>query len=246
MRTMTPSYVDATADDLERLYAWPNDRPWTRLNFIASMDGSIQGVDGRSGSLSTDADRLVFRMLRSTCDAVLVGAGTARVEGYRPVRPAEVDGDLRARCGLTQVPALAVVSRSLDLPLELVIGAAARTIVLTTAAASPSRRAALGEHADVVVVGDQQVDLLAARSALTARGLSRVVAEGGSVLAHELAAAGVVDELCLTLRATLLGGSGLRFAAGAPLSPPLELELGHVLVDGPDLYLRYRIMRSRE
>jgi 5-amino-6-(5-phosphoribosylamino)uracil reductase len=185
-------------------------------------------------------------MLRSTCDAVLVGAGTARVEGYRPVRPAEVDGNLRARCGLTQVPALAVVSRSLDLPLELVIGAAARTIVLTTAAASPSRRAVLGEHADVVVVGDQQVDLLAARSALTARGLSRVVAEGGSVLAHELAAAGVVDELCLTLRATLLGGSGLRFAAGAPLSPPLELELGHVLVDGPDLYLRYRIMRSRE
>jgi 5-amino-6-(5-phosphoribosylamino)uracil reductase len=246
MRTMTPSSVDATDAELERLYEWPVDRPWSRLNFIASVDGSIQGADGRSRSLGTEADRAVFRMLRSSCDVVLVGAGTARAEGYRPVRPAEVDGDLRQRSGLAQVPPLAVVSASLDLPLELVSGAAARTIVLTTATAPASRRAMLEEHADVVVVGEQRVDPLAARAALTARGLSRVVAEGGSVLAHALLAAEVVDELCLTLRATMLGGSGLRLTLGAHLSPPPQLDLGHVLMDGPDLYLRYPIVRSRE
>ena len=50
---------------------------------------------GRSGGLSGDADRLVFSVLRSLADVILVGAGTARAEQYRPVREREVWAALR-------------------------------------------------------------------------------------------------------------------------------------------------------
>jgi riboflavin biosynthesis pyrimidine reductase len=240
---LPPSSVGGQAD-LELAYAWPPDGPWTRLNFIATVDGRTQGPDGRSGSLGTGADRAVFGLLRSTCDVVLVGAGTARAERYRPVLPSEVDGDLRARTGLSAVPPLAVVSRSLDLPSELFLGAHARTIVLTTADAPAHRRQRLADVADVVVVGDTEVDLAAALTALHGRNLTRVLGEGGPALARDLAATGRLDELCLTVRAMMTGGEGRRLIEGAPLSPSVPLELCSVLADGPDLYLRYAISRS--
>lgn len=64
---------------------WP-DGPWLRVNFVASVDGSAQGRDGRSGTINNEVDVAVFRQLRRTADVILVGAGTARTEGYGPVR----------------------------------------------------------------------------------------------------------------------------------------------------------------
>jgi riboflavin biosynthesis pyrimidine reductase len=63
---------------------WP-DRPWLRVNFVASVDGSAQGRDGRSGTINNAVDVEVFQMLRRTADVILVGAGTARAEEYGPV-----------------------------------------------------------------------------------------------------------------------------------------------------------------
>ena len=71
---------------------WP-DGPWLRVNFVASVDGSAQGSDGRSGTINNAVDKQVFHELRRTCDVILVGAGTARAEAYRPaVRPMAVIG----------------------------------------------------------------------------------------------------------------------------------------------------------
>src|SRR5262249_56336246 len=53
---------------------------------VASLDGAAT-VRGRTGGLSGEADRQVFAMLRALADVIVVGAGTARVEGYGPVRP---------------------------------------------------------------------------------------------------------------------------------------------------------------
>ena len=64
-----------------------------RAIFISSADGSAQGPDGPPPRCRTRGDRRVFELQRSLCDVVLVGAGTARVEGYRPVAPSEVDVD---------------------------------------------------------------------------------------------------------------------------------------------------------
>ena len=75
-------------DDLADWYDYPHalDRAWVRANFITSLDGAVTGGDGLSGSIGNDADRRVFGLLRALCDVVLVGAGTARAEGYHPVR----------------------------------------------------------------------------------------------------------------------------------------------------------------
>jgi len=69
---------------VEDLYAWP-DGPWLRVNMISTVDGAAQGADGLTGSINNSADKVVFRRLRDTADALLVGAGTARAEGYRPI-----------------------------------------------------------------------------------------------------------------------------------------------------------------
>ena len=58
--------------------------PWLRLNFVSTVDGAAQGSDGKSGGINNAADKAVFDTLRGLADAVVVGAGTARAEGYRP------------------------------------------------------------------------------------------------------------------------------------------------------------------
>jgi riboflavin biosynthesis pyrimidine reductase len=65
-------------------YDWP-DGPWLRVNMIATVDGSAEGPDGRTGSINNEVDRRVFQGLRASADVILVGAGTARAEQYGPV-----------------------------------------------------------------------------------------------------------------------------------------------------------------
>ena len=244
MRMLLPGAGPATGDELDdealaAVYAYPDDRPWLRLNFVSSVDGAVQGPDGRAGTLSSKADQRLFALLRSLSDAILVGAGTVRVEGYRPVQPTEVDTALRARLGLTGLPRIAVVSRRLDLPPDLVGDSAAGTVVVTCAAAPADRLAELRESCDVVVAGDDRVDFGAARDALVDRGITRLLSEGGPVVARDLAAADALDEVCLTLSPLLLAGGARRVTMGERLDPPRELALASVLAGGDDVFLRY-------
>ena len=76
-----------------------------RTNFISSLDGSVQGPNGRSGSISTPSDHHVFAVQRALADVILVGAGTVRKEGYRAVDLATWQRDIRASEGLSPFPA---------------------------------------------------------------------------------------------------------------------------------------------
>ena len=79
--------VGPDTDDLDELYAVPADRPdgpWLRVNMITTLDGAATGDSGRSGSINNAADKRVFDRLRALADVIVVGAGTARVEGYGP------------------------------------------------------------------------------------------------------------------------------------------------------------------
>lgn len=253
MRMLLPVPTDDLTDaDVDAAYAWPGHPerlPWLRANMVATLDGAARSPDGLSASISSDADRRVFGRLRAFADVVLVGAGTARDEGYRPARVRE---ELRARrqaAGQTEVPAIALVSRSLDLDLgsELLASATVGTIVVTCGASDARRRADVAAVADVVVAGDDDVDLVAAVAELRERGLARVHAEGGPRLLADLVALGLVDELLLTVSPLVAGGSFAsghdvpRILAGTPLpDAPRPVRLHHVLEEDGTLFLSYR------
>jgi riboflavin biosynthesis pyrimidine reductase len=186
-------------------------------------------------------------MLRAHADVILVGAGTARAEGYGPVRP-ESEGLRWAflRDGRPPSAPIAVVTRALDLDLgsALLAGAPphARTIVITTESAPPGRRAAAARTAEVIVAGEVSVDLKAAADALAERGYQRISCEGGPHLLAQLAGTGLLDELCLTVSPLLAGPEAARIVTGGlpmPGGGTLPFTLAHVLADESYLLCRY-------
>jgi len=232
--------------DLAALYAYPAGltRPWVRANMIESADGAAE-VDGLSGGLSGPADREVFGVLRALADVILVGAGTARAEKYRPARVRPQWAGLRS--GRPAAPPVAVLTGRLDLDLDspLIAGAAAdaRTIVITSGAAPADRRAAAQAVTDVIIAGGRRVDLAAALGELAGRGYRRILAEGGPHLLGQLAGAGLLDELCVTVSPALAGGQAGRITQGSAAggTGPARLDLAHVLLDGSYLFCRYLI-----
>jgi riboflavin biosynthesis pyrimidine reductase len=224
--------MDAQA--LALAYAYPelsSGQPWVRANFISTLDGAATGSDGRSGSINTGADRDVFALLRALSDVILVGAGTARIEGYR--RATIRAPLLEHRAGRPVHPSMAVVSRSGDIPPRLSQARESSGDVMLftcrqagTDAIDLARRT-LGER-NVIVVGDGSVDLAAAVDALAARGLGRILCEGGPHLLRDLTAAGRLDEICLTLAPILVAGDHPHITAGesveANLLPRLLIE----------------------
>lgn len=245
MRQLHPAYRDELSEDeLRSLYAYPAGRPWVRANMVSSLDGAAT-ADGRSGGLSSPADKAVFGLLRGLCDVVLVGAGTARAEGYRAPKPKSSYAEHRSHLGQRPAPVLALVSGRLDLdPSSDLFTGAERTVVLTSASADGTARARLAEVADVIVTGEARVDISAAVDALVARDLPRVLCEGGPHLLGDVAQAGRLDELCLTTAPCLAGGRGPRIAEGLRLDEVAPLDLGHLLEQDGSLFARYVVSRT--
>jgi riboflavin biosynthesis pyrimidine reductase len=191
-------------------------RPWVRANMIASADGA-SSLDGRSGGLGGPADRMLFSVLRSLADVILVGAGTARAERYKPVPPSAVWSALRA--GRPTTPPIAVVSASLNLgaSTRLLTDAPshAQTIVVTSATALAKRGAELPRQARAVAAGTDEVDIGSAVAALAALGYRRILAEGGPHLLGQLADASLLDELCLTTSPVVAAGTAGRIVVGS-------------------------------
>ena len=219
-----------------------------RMNFVSSLDGAVS-IDGRSGGLGDEVDRLAMHVMRTLADVVLVGAGTVRVEGYGGVRVGEADAAWRLEHGRAPQPRLAVVSSALDLDPQHPFFAKAveRPIVVTHAAAPADRRAALSAVADVLVCdgdgegegdGDGAVDLDAMLASLADLGIGRVLCEGGPRLFGALMNADLVDELCLSLSPLLVGGTAGRISRGA-VEMERSMHLVHAIPAGDLLLLRY-------
>ncbi len=219
-------------------------RPGVRLNMIASVDGAT-AIGGVSAPLGGPPDRVVYRLLRSLADVVLVAAGTARVEHYKPALVYEDYVQARRARGQSDAPRIAVVSRSLELDWDLPLfrEAAERTIVITTADAPAHSLAAARAVCEVIAVGDGSVNLPAALVALGELGADHVLAEGGPSLNGAMAEADLIDELCLTISPRLASGDAKRILAGPDLPAPIELELCSLLEQDGFLLARYRARR---
>jgi riboflavin-specific deaminase-like protein len=214
------------------------DRPYLVLNMVSSLDGKAT-IDWRTRGLSTEVDRQLFHRLRTQADAVMVGAGTVRAERYGRMAKSEELRAARVGEGLEADPLAVIVSARLDLHADLPI------------LAEPEQRVVIATGSDAVLpdvkamvayerVGD---DLPLLMSRLREQhGVRSVVCEGGPTLNSYLFAAGLVDELWLTLNPKVAGGAAaLTIVAGRELVDPVELEAVSVAEGDGDLFTRWRV-----
>ena len=205
MRVLLGEDVGDNAD-LTAVYAAP-DRPWLRVNMVATLDGAATGDDGTSRSINNGADKVVFDLLRELSDAVVVGAGTVRAEGYAVGRKP-----------------LVVVSRSGSVP-PTQRGAARGQVLMATVSTAPhleEARSLLGGE-NVLVLGSHRVDLARMKDELVLRGFRHLLSEGGPHLLRDLLDQGVVDELDTTVVPRMISGSHRRITDGPPVDAPLRL-----------------------
>jgi riboflavin biosynthesis pyrimidine reductase len=226
-------------DLVELQMAYPRgrlDRPWVMANFITTIDGAAV-VDGGSTAINDEDDRAMFAAIRAVPDFILVGAGTVRAENYHPIELDERRSQARLEVGLEEVPHLVVATRSLSLDPEMrVFGNPKRRVTILTDEDAPAERAeALAEVADVVRLrGTGPADFLHYM-----RMGKVVLCEGGPSLIGQFIAAGLVDEMAVTVAPMLVAGKSKRMASGPAADPPLEMSLDRVLYGDRSLFLRY-------
>lgn len=240
MSTTTLTDPELNRDRLvERYGVRDRTAPRTRVNFISSLDGAATH-DGLSGGLNNPADKVVFDTLRMLSDVVVVGAGTIRAEGYGDIRLEQDAVAWRRSEGLVEQPAIAIVSSNLDIspahPIFETTGM--RPMVITHAASPVDRRTALAEVADVLVCGEEVVDMPLMVHKLAAAGYPQILCEGGPHLFGALIEADCVDELCLTLSPVLEGGPAGRIAQGGRQATR-RMALMHAFAIEDMLFLRY-------
>ena len=233
MRRLLPTAADDV--DAEQEYAVPAGTPWLRANMVATIDGSVTDADGLSAGISGEADRRVFRVLRSLSDAVLVGARTAEAEGYR-------------RAAVPVV--LLTRSLALDLNAPLLASAGdpgkAGVLVVAPESAPDARRDALLEQAaqvggiELLTAGDADLDLAEALRQLRERGLLHLLCEGGPSLLAGLVAADLVDELCVTTSPYVVGGDAGRIVHGPAIPSKQPWTLDGLCEDDQFLFARWR------
>ena len=175
----------------------PSHRPWVSITMIASLDGTT-AVDGVSGGLGNPNDVAVLGAMRSHADVILVGAGTARSEGYGPPKKPG------------QRIAVATNSGQVDLDSALFASGAGLLLAPDSAEIDESR-------VQVIRAGDTALDLPAAIAALDRAlpDVHHINAEGGPRLNGTVLDADLADEISLTISPHLVGGPGDRLTVGA-------------------------------
>ena len=158
------------------------ERPFVAMNFVATVDGRAT-IGGRSGPIGSDTDTAMLVALRRRFDAVMIGAGTKRVEGYDEI----------------------------------------------------------GRRLVVVESGPEgRADLPSLLRSLRGEGVEALLCEGGPTLHGALQAAGLVDELFLTIAPKLSGGGVPPRILEGELDDVVPLALVWLLEDDGELFARYR------
>ena len=204
------------------------------LNMVATIDGHVTR-EGGSTQLGGDGDRELFFALRGIVDGVLAGTGTLGSESYGRLIATPERRAARESRGLAADAALLVITRSGEVPWDAPLFAEPEQRVLI---AGPARVPA-GVRARVEVFAADGPR--AALDGFAARGVERVLCEGGPGLNRALLAERLVDELFVTVDASLSGGEGLRMVEGDALRPVPGARLLWVLRRDDELYLRYEL-----
>jgi len=209
-----------------------------------SLDGYIDDASAKPLRLSGDADIDRVDAVRAGCDAILVGAGTIRADNPVLLLRSQARRDARIARGLRPDPARVVISRSGDVdPAARIFTAGADRIVYVSSAAAAGTSDRLSSAADVVDAGDPlRLDRVLAD--LAARGVARLLVEGGGSVHTQFLAAGLADELQLAVAPFFVGDSAApRFVSDGrfPWNAGHRARLAAVTQAGDMAVLRYAL-----
>jgi riboflavin biosynthesis pyrimidine reductase len=212
-------------------------RPRVVAVMISSADGRA-AVRGRSGGLGHPADRALLRTLREHVDAVLVGTGTLRAEGYANMLDPD-QRERRAAAGRPSLPDVATLTRRLEVPTAIGLFAERdATVRVYTESAGD----VLTRGARVVVHRSDTLTLRGVLEHLRAEaGVRSVACEGGPTLLRALAEERCLDDLLLTVAPLLVAGTEVAPLEGPELDPPAVLRLSDVHRSGSHLFLHYAV-----
>ena len=242
LNRLFPRPGETTAEDLAAQLDLnsraPAERPYVVVNMVSTLDGRA-ALDGQTRGLSSGEDRKLFHLLRAAGDALLVGAGTARLERYGEAVKNDELRAARERHGLDPVQPTVIVSGRLLLPSDLPLLQAKATPVIVATAADHELE---GVEANVTYerTGDD-LRLLLARLR-SEHGIRSLVCEGGPTLLSHLLAANLVDELFLSLAPKLAGGGDEPTITNGPALPEaVDADLVWLCEHDGELFTRWRI-----
>jgi 5-amino-6-(5-phosphoribosylamino)uracil reductase len=210
-----------------------------------SIDGYLGNATEKRLLLSNDADFDRVDAVRAECDAILVGAGTVRLDNPRLLVRSQARRDERVARGLRPSPVKVTVTGRGDLDPSAPFFAAGDMDKLVYCASSSldEARKRLGQVATVVDGGDP-VDLHRMMADLHARGVGRLMVEGGGTVHTQFLTAGLVDELHLVIAPFFVGDSRApRFVGDGrfPWGPDHRAVLADVRQIGDVVLLRYAL-----
>jgi 5-amino-6-(5-phosphoribosylamino)uracil reductase len=186
------------------------DRPYTLLSCGMSIDGYLDSTDAARLQLSNAADFDRVDAERARCDAILVGAATVRNDNPRLLVRSAARRAERLSRGFPESPAKVTLTRRGDLAATAAFFTTGDSdkIVYCPSRAVDDVRARLGAVATVVDTGPaRDVDVGEVLEHLSARGVNRVMVEGGGNVLTQFLSAGLVDELHLVVAPLFVGDS---------------------------------------
>ena len=221
------------------------DRPYTLLSCALSIDGYLGSAAPRRLALSNDADFDRVDAVRASCDAILVGAETVRTDNPRLLVRSEARREERTARGLPESPLKVTVTRRAEIDARADFFNLGDVEKLVYCAGSWVRdaRDRLGPVATVVDAGEN-VEMRTLTTDLAARGVDRLMVEGGGTVHTQFLTDNLADELQLVVAPFFVGDSRApRFVGDAcfPWNPDRRAPLAEVRQIGDVVLLRYAL-----
>src|SRR4051812_10387298 len=221
------------------------DRPYTLLSCALSLDGYLGSPTPRRLELSNDADFDRVDAVRASCDAILVGAQTVRSDNPRLLVRSQDRRDERTARGLAPSPIKVTVTErvELDARAEFFTTGETEKLVYCTSPQVGEARSRLGPVA-TVVDGGEPVKMRRLSEDLGARGVRRLMVEGGGKVHTQFLTDNLADELQLVVAPFFVGDSRApRFVSDGrfPWNPDRRATLLEARRIGDVVLLRYAL-----
>jgi 5-amino-6-(5-phosphoribosylamino)uracil reductase len=221
------------------------DRPYILLSCGMSIDGYLGAASPRRLELSNNADFDRVDAVRASCDAILVGAATVRSDNPRLLVRAKSRRDARTARGLPPSPIKVTVTERVELDprADFFTTGESEKFVYCASPGVLDARSRLGSVA-TVIDGGRRVEMRSLSEDLSARGVRRLMVEGGGNVHTQFLTDNLVDELQLVVAPFFVGDSrATRFVSDGrfPWNPKRRATLADVRKIGDVVLLRYAL-----